>query len=173
MHKGCSNGCDTPVEARGLCKRCYTSAYRSGAFEPRDRSKTHTVIEVDRVTKTGVCQVCGPVRVRLREGRTSAECRSKRENAKRREPKAKRLARYQITPELFDEMVEKQEGRCAICHERKILVVDHDHSCCSTSRTCGKCVRGLLCHGCNLGLGLFSDDPELLQRAIDYLAQRR
>ena len=32
-------------------------------------------------------------------------------------------------------------------------------------------VRGLLCHGCNTGIGSLNDDIELLQRAIDYLRE--
>jgi len=30
-------------------------------------------------------------------------------------------------------------------------------------------VRGLLCHPCNTGLGMFRDTPHLLARAIGYL----
>jgi len=60
---------------------------------------------------------------------------------------------------------------CAIClqPERiagRSLSVDHDHRCCDG---CEKCVRGLLCHGCNVGIGNLMDSPELLRKAAEYL----
>src|SRR4051812_16041568 len=85
-----------------------------------------------------------------------------------------RLRQYGITMEQYDVLVIKQGGGCAICGERcssgRRLAVDHDHSCCSGSETCGKCVRGLLCGSCNLGIGKFKDSPRLLVSAIAYLA---
>lgn len=65
-------------------------------------------------------------------------------------------------------------GLCAICGTDEPGVhgwhIDHDHSCCpDNGRSCGKCVRGILCHKCNVGLGHFDDDIARMQRAVDYL----
>lgn len=99
----------------------------------------------------------------------------KRYEAKREEILAKNrwqhMARkFGITAESFAAILADQGGGCAICGaEETAWHVDHDHACCPTTRTCGKCVRGILCRGCNIGLGNFRDDPELLKRAISYL----
>jgi hypothetical protein len=53
-----------------------------------------------------------------------------------------------------------------------MLAVDHDHNCCPSKKTCGKCIRGLLCMDCNRGLGYFRDDTARLDRAISYLGGR-
>lgn len=50
---------------------------------------------------------------------------------------------------------------CTICGDEDNLVVDHNH------RTNN--VRGLLCNRCNRGLGIFQDDPQLLEFARIYL----
>lgn len=70
--------------------------------------------------------------------------------------------RYGITPEQYDEMLEAQGGGCAICHRtepmgksEEFFSVDHDHACCPGVRSCGKCVRGLLCVRCNNSVGWF------------------
>lgn len=49
-------------------------------------------------------------------------------------------------------MLQEQGGVCAICKQpprRNKLHVDHDHSCCPGKRSCGRCIRGLLCASCN------------------------
>ncbi|GCE18979.1 endonuclease VII domain-containing protein [Dictyobacter kobayashii] len=80
-----------------------------------------------------------------------------------------------ITEKDYLEQLEKQQGKCAICGKLetsldnyrkadKRLSIDHCHK---TGN-----FRGLLCTKCNVGLGMFGDDSEMLQRAIDYLESR-
>ena len=71
--------------------------------------------------------------------------------------------RYDFSVSEFNAMAEKQDWRCAICMERKKLQVDHNHVT--------KKVRGLLCRGCNPGLGHFEEDPVRCERAAVYLRQ--
>lgn len=81
--------------------------------------------------------------------------------------------KYNITVEQFEAMSEAQDHLCAICHEPcksgKRLAVDHDHKCCSGKKSCGKCIRGLICFTCNSGLNKFRDSPPILYSAILYL----
>jgi len=70
----------------------------------------------------------------------------------------------------YDTLIKKQKDRCAICGEKetairngKVRQLSLDH-CHKTSK-----VRGLLCSSCNIALGGFHDDPELLRQAINYL----
>jgi len=86
---------------------------------------------------------------------------------------------YHKSIEWFETELAKQNGVCAICRnpevrktpkrEIKSLAVDHDHKCCPGPRSCGKCVRGLICEKCNHALGQTSDDPAILESAISYL----
>jgi len=84
--------------------------------------------------------------------------RWKRENELRRV--------YGITPEQLAEMIEAQQGRCAICGRGHSgpgtrLHIDHDH-------VSGR-VRALLCSPCNTALGLLGDDLDRVQRLAEYL----
>jgi hypothetical protein len=78
---------------------------------------------------------------------------------------------YGISYEQYGDMLSRQNGVCAICQTTSDtnLCVDHDHSCCVGKKSCGNCVRGLLCHNCNRALGLFGDRIDLLHSAAQYL----
>lgn len=75
--------------------------------------------------------------------------------------------KYSITSEDYEIMLKEQNNCCAICNNpdpgrnHNIFMVDHNHET-------GK-VRGLLCFSCNVGLGLFKDDPNIINSAILYL----
>lgn len=79
--------------------------------------------------------------------------------------------RYGITYEQYQAMLEAQDGKCAICGlvPEGEFHVDHDHSCCAGSKSCGECVRGLLCQPCNHMLGNAKDSPDRLVAAAAYL----
>jgi hypothetical protein len=76
---------------------------------------------------------------------------------------------YKISPDTFNTMWENQGGKCAICEQPMsprgrmplAATVDHNHET-------GK-IRGLLCRGCNHGIGNLKDDPKVLQSAAEYL----
>jgi hypothetical protein len=87
--------------------------------------------------------------------------------------------KYRLSLERYEALLSEQGGCCAICRvdaptdvRTSRFHVDHDHACCPGSRSCGRCVRGLLCHACNTALGNFRDDPERLQSALRYLTRR-
>lgn len=137
------------------CKRCSTS-------------KPHSEFNRDRTGKFGLsayCKLCN--RAKVQAWRDANPEGHRNTNLK---------YRYKITAEKYDEMLAAQGGGCAICggenEHGKALAVDHDHTCCPGKFSCGKCIRGLLCEACNMGLGKFDDSPQRLQAAIDYLSCR-
>jgi hypothetical protein len=73
--------------------------------------------------------------------------------------------KYGITLAQFEQMLTSQNRKCAICNGdlmgKSDTHVDHSHA---TNK-----IRQLLCRFCNIGLGHFRDDPELTQRATEYL----
>ena len=77
---------------------------------------------------------------------------------------AKRCARRGITPEQLVDRYERQEGCCAICKCEVALIdsaIDHNHDT-------GE-FRGVLCKQCNRALGMFRDNPKILENAVEYL----
>lgn len=101
--------------------------------------------------------------------------RNKFASYRMRNRKAKLKREYGMTQQQFDAIFRTQGGKCAICRReirtgkdtpmKEYACIDHDHAT-------GK-VRGLLCSGCNHGLGNFNDNPDQLRRAVTYLEYHR
>lgn len=83
------------------------------------------------------------------------------------------LKRYNLTLEGYAVLLAAQGGVCAICKTSEPggkgnFRIDHDHACCpERMRSCGKCIRGLLCNYCNLHLA--GENPRRLRAALKYL----
>ncbi|MEV4118475.1 endonuclease domain-containing protein [Micromonospora sp. NPDC049645] len=96
------------------------------------------------------------------------------------------LTRHRLTAERYRALRAQYHGVCALCSRGNFyanqpapLFIDHDHLCCPDHHnTCGSCVRGLLCSGCNGWLGALelwgkvpglNDDGNWLRAAVAYL----
>lgn len=85
--------------------------------------------------------------------------------------------RYGLSNTQYMTLWDTQGGKCAICP--KLLAedwrpsVDHDHSCCPSERSCGLCVRGILCNNCNVALGCVNDSSRHAALSLEYLQRPR
>jgi hypothetical protein len=87
---------------------------------------------------------------------------------------------YRLPIGEYDRKLSEQDGKCIMCGGADPrtskdgspfpLAVDHDHDCCPPRKSCGNCVRDLLCGPCNRRLGSV-EDFEFLVKAIEYLAR--
>jgi hypothetical protein len=129
---------------------------RCGKWMPRKRT-----VCARRQGHAGECRTAAAVadrRVRKGKRRVGGIAPSDGPDARRRYFQKSKLVRYGLTQEQFDQRLEDQQNACAMCFKAfaagGTICIDHDHACCpSEKRSCGKCVRGLLCRSCNTSLG--------------------
>ena len=77
--------------------------------------------------------------------------------------------RHHLSEEKYIELVNLYDGKCHSCKERPATNIDHDHECCDKARSCGKCVRGVLCNQCNTALGLLLDSKKYVLNLLEYI----
>jgi hypothetical protein len=141
---------DRPIQARGLCKSCYNKWLilhnPDYAEKQKQNNKNWVINNKQRVVNY------------------------KKEYANNIKPDTKKnrslVNNFGITLDDYNYLLTKQNNKCAICKKdvsefKNKLAVDHDHNT-------GE-IRGLLCFRCNFGLSYFSENPETLENAANYL----
>lgn len=132
--------------------------------------------------ENNLCSSCGEnERYIAPGGQKSSKCRPclNVDCKKWRDETGNRFRRYDLSREDLYYMWLYQGGRCDVCKDQITIEtchVDHDNNCCSkditrTRRSCGECVRSLLCGSCNQGLGNFKDSTYRLEEAVKYLVR--
>jgi Recombination endonuclease VII len=94
------------------------------------------------------------------------EWRSKNVHKSRAQSKRWALKhKYGLTQDEWNQIFASQDFRCLICRTAEPAGTgwhtDHNHE--------AGTVRGILCSSCNIGIGLFKDNPKLLREAANYL----
>lgn len=165
------------------CKKCVS--LKTQVWRQKNLSRAKKAIKdwhkqhperVREIARAGYHRNLEKERSRSRAKRTTEKGRkqaNERQSRYKVRNKWKLLARrYNTSEEFLKGLMRAQKKSCLVCNRdiKDRFHVDHDHACCRhTKGCCGKCIRGLLCGPCNMGLGVFKDSPELLLKAVRYL----
>ena len=151
------------------CKQCAKKRAADWYRSNRERANAASRARVARLREVDADGV------RLIQRERSRSWRERNPEKVRANGRRRTLKRYGLTPEAFDAMLAEQGGRCAVCRTAEpggtgTWHVDHDHACCAEeARSCGHCVRGLLCGRCNTALAMVDDDLDHLAALALYV----
>lgn len=150
------------------CKVCVNEANRNRRTDPRYAKGAMIT-----------CARCRKITPRHYQGESYCkECRTKKTHEFRNSALGKKSTwksylwnRYKITPEQWEAQLAFQGGVCLNCGDlpsQKRFHLDHDHDCCSGEKSCGKCIRALLCSPCNLTEGQTNKRPDRALNMVTY-----
>ena len=147
----CPNHPDRPVKTRGLCGSCYGKWLYNSNPEFRERQRQNAKSYYDNNKDYFYEQ--------------NKKNRLEKPEQYKAMIRKYQLKKYGLTETDYENMLEQQGNKCAICNGsdfgEKGPTIDHCH-------TTGQ-VRGILCGKCNKGIGLLNDDISIMNNAIDYL----
>lgn len=141
-----------------VCPRCREEKPLSAFTLTRRRTKAGFV-----PYRHSYCKPCRVEMQAIRDKRTG-DARERLRELRRR---MKLRRNYGISPEQYEKQLAFQRQLCGVCGKSLIglspqtIHIDHDHASGN--------LRGILCGACNVGLGSFRDDQNLLKAAALYL----
>jgi hypothetical protein len=123
------------------------------------------------------CRQCGTEAARIYREKNREKVRAKQKERlvvyRERRRLLEIVRKYGLSEMELTALRKAQEDKCGSCGVRLTALpagkgsgwcIDHDHK---TGR-----VRGILCHRCNLLIGMGLDDPDLLRAAASYLERQ-
>jgi hypothetical protein len=142
MEKICNfPGCEKEVQSAGLCSGHYKQKWSGKELTP-----LYSTISNRGRKKIWDGQLC-EVKSCQREASVTGLCASC----------YARLYKFEITREKLIEL----PGECQVCGSSDRTHLDHNHE--------SNIVRGVLCHGCNIALGMLKENKETMKSLIKYI----
>lgn len=181
---------DRPSISRGLCRSCLSRERRSDPVRRELERRRARELDWERahLSPERLTQLREEERLRrLMDPSERAERRAQKAAEKYRDGgkavrRARHLGRYSLSVDDYDYLVALYDGCCHLCirMDDRPLNIDHDHDCCpttseDTSRSCGLCIRGLLCLRCNTLMSFVDDDCYagwFCQELVEYQTRR-
>ena len=146
----CGNSLDHRLSNSMYCSPKCGELYRNGQRA------------VERLERKADCACCGTHLPKYKRSYCSNACKIL----------ARRAIQYGMTLAALRKLL-SDHPVCDICGTNDWGLhgphIDHDHNCCLGQKSCGKCVRGILCSNHNIMIGNAADDIAILQKGIDYL----
>lgn len=158
--------CNRNKVARGFCATHYCQMIRHGKLTVIRKFRFSPV---NKVNKTQLCTQCEYWLPFNNFTNRKDDRKNERYSVCKR---CKTYNRYNMTARDYDIMLKKQNYKCLCCskkHSKSKLHVYHNHSCCPGHKSCGKCIRGLLCNGCNAAIGHLKEDVKIAKKVVSYL----
>jgi hypothetical protein len=175
MNKCTIEGCNKKVFGKGLCSKHYTRQRRHGSTD-KPLTKSQKLLREGKAFCCS-CKETKPLDNFCKDSQTphgfSRRCkncnsdkgRDRYRNNKDKYREYARKKKFGMERHEYETILSKQDGCCAVCghvpKDGEVLSVDHCHETGD--------IRGLLCSNCNLGIGHFKDNIDLLGLAIKYL----
>lgn len=147
--------CVNPRNGAHYCK-AHEDHIKSGK-EPAPLQPRHAVVNGEKFCAT--CERTLPVSM---FGRNGSGVHSKCKDCI---SVSNRMRLYGISAQVVAELLKRPCEVCGATEQGKRVHVDHDHQ--------SGVVRGVLCHHCNLALGLSRERPEVLRKLADYIETHR